>query len=204
MLDYMNLTDSELLTELIGDKGSADCIKEAVNKYSSVPKLVYNYSEDELRKIKGIGTAKIKKLSLLKELIRRLNVYDITSTVKISSPKDLADLIQHDMKYMTQEILRLICLDTKNQVIHIEDVFKGSLNSSIVHPREIFKIAIAHSSANIIIAHNHPSQDPTPSKEDINITVRIKKCGDIMGIHLLDHLIIGGTKYVSLKEKGTI
>ena len=82
--------------------------------------------------------------------------------------------------------------------------FKGSLNSSIVHPREIFKEAVQRGSANIIICHNHPSGDPTPSKEDIDVTLRIKQCGDLMGIKLLDHIIIGNSNYISLKEKGII
>ena len=109
-----------------------------------------------------------------------------------------------EMVFLKQEVLKLIMLDTKNNVIGIKDVFKGSLNSSIVHPREIFKEALKKSSASIIICHNHPSGDPTPSKEDINITIRLKECGKIIGIDLLDHLIIGKNKYISLKQKGII
>jgi len=109
-----------------------------------------------------------------------------------------------EMVVLKQEVLKLIMLDTKNNIIGIKDVFKGSLNTSIVHPREIFKEAIKKSSSSIIICHNHPSGDPTPSKEDINITIRLKECSKIMGIDLLDHLIIGKDQYVSLKEKGII
>ncbi|MDZ5016734.1 DNA repair protein RadC, partial [Clostridium perfringens] len=101
-------------------------------------------------------------------------------------------------------VLKLIMLDTKNNIIGIKDVFKGSLNASIVHPREVFKEALKKSSSSIIVCHNHPSGDPTPSKEDINITVRLKECGRIMGIDLLDHIIIGKEKFISLKEKGII
>lgn len=95
-------------------------------------------------------------------------------------------------------------LNTKSTIVGIKDVFKGSLNTSVVHPREIFKQAINKNSASIIICHNHPSGDPTPSKEDINITLRIKECGDIIGIKLLDHIIIGNNKFISLKERGLI
>ncbi|MFQ9616714.1 MAG: JAB domain-containing protein, partial [Clostridium butyricum] len=98
----------------------------------------------------------------------------------------------------------VITLSTKNTVIDAKDVFIGSLNNSIVHPREIFKRAITSHSASVIICHNHPSGDPTPSREDINITLRIKECGKIIGIPLIDHIIIGNNTFVSLKEKGLI
>ena len=113
-------------------------------------------------------------------------------------------LLINEMNNLNQEVLKLILLNTKNTVIGVKDVFKGSLNSSIVHPREIFREAVQRGSANIIICHNHPSGDPTPSKEDINVTLRIKQCGDLMGIKLLDHIIIGNNNYISLKEKGII
>ena len=109
-----------------------------------------------------------------------------------------------DMKYLKQEKLKILILNTKNIVTYIRDVFIGTLNSSIVHPREIFCEAIKKNGASIIICHNHPSGDPTPSKEDINITLRLKECGKLLGIDLLDHIIIGENKYVSMKEKGTI
>ena len=95
-------------------------------------------------------------------------------------------------------------LDTKNNIIRTKDVFTGTLNSSLIHPREIFREAVKFGSANIIISHNHPSGNPEPSKEDINVSIRIKECGEIMGINLLDHIIIGRNNYTSLKEKGII
>ena len=109
-----------------------------------------------------------------------------------------------EMMVLKKEILKLIMVNTKNVVIAIKTVSIGSLNSSIVHPREIFKEAIRESSASIIICHNHPSGDPSPSNEDINITSRLKECGNILGIELLDHIIIGNRKYVSLKEKNLL
>ena len=110
----------------------------------------------------------------------------------------------NEMQNLPQEVLKLIILNTKNVVISIKEVFKGSLNSSIVHPREIFSEALKKNAASIIICHNHPSGDPTPSKEDINITLRIKECGKIIGIELLDHVIIGNGNYASMKEKSII
>ena len=116
----------------------------------------------------------------------------------------ISTLLINEMSNLKQEVFKLIFLNTKNIVIGSKDVFKGTLNSSIVHPREVFKEAIQRGSASIIACHNHPSGDPNPSKEDINITLRLKECGKIMGIELLDHMIIGANKYVSLKEKGII
>ncbi|KAA0563688.1 DNA repair protein RadC [Bacillus sp. CH30_1T] len=100
--------------------------------------------------------------------------------------------------------VRYICLylNTKNQVLHKQTIFIGSLNASIVHPREVFKEAFRRSAASIICIHNHPSGDPTPSREDIEVTKRLVECGRIIGIDILDHLIIGEKKFISLKEKG--
>ena len=123
---------------------------------------------------------------------------------KVSSPEDIAYLFEDSFFMENQEIVRLISLNTKNIVISIKEIFKGGLNSSIVHPREIFKEALSMSAAAIILCHNHPSGDPTPSIEDVNITKRIKACGELMGIELLDHVILGKNKFISLKQKGII
>lgn len=165
--------------------------------------LVSNYTE--MTNIKGIKRIKASQLIAMVELFKRFKTLRAKRQVlKISSPKDLSEMLMNEMTDLSQEVLKLIMLNTKNEVIGIKDVFKGSLNTSIVHPREIFNEAVKRNSASIIICHNHPSGDPTPSKEDINITIRLKECGSIMGINLLDHIIIGNKKFVSLKEKGII
>lgn len=159
----------------------------------------------EITSIKGIKNIKASQILAIGELFRRFNSLNlIREGNSISSPRDIAKLLINEMMSLKQEILKLIMLDTKNNIIGIKDVFKGSLNTSIVHPREIFKEALKKSSSSIIICHNHPSGDPTPSKEDINITLRLKECSKIIGVDLLDHLIIGKDKFVSLKEKGII
>ncbi len=109
-----------------------------------------------------------------------------------------------DMRYLRKEYFKLIMLNTKNVVIGVRDISIGNLNSSIVHPREVFVEAIKNSCASIIFCHNHPSGDPTPSKEDINITNRLMECGKLLGIDVLDHIIIGNGTYISLKEKGLL
>ena len=122
---------------------------------------------------------------------------------KISSPKDSANILKDFIGENDREALAVLTLDTKNKITSITIASVGSLNSSIVHPREIFKTAILANAASIIIGHNHPSGDASPSKEDISITLRLKECGKILGIELLDHIIIGDdNNYISLKEKG--
>ena len=164
-----------------------------------------NVSFEEASKIKGIKKVKACQIISMMELVNRVRTLKSKNeNLKISSPKDVSALLINEMSNLKQEVFKLILLNTKNVVIGTKDVFKGTLNSSIVHPREVFKEAIQRGSANIIVCHNHPSGDPTPSKEDIDITLRRKECGKIMGIGLLDHIIIGNNKYVSLKEKGII
>lgn len=159
----------------------------------------------EITNIKGIKSGKASQILALAELFKRFKtIRSGKRKIKISCPGDLAEVLQGEMSCLSQEILRVVLLNTKNCIIGVKDIFTGSLNNSIVHPREIFKAAINKNSASIIICHNHPSGDPTPSSEDINITLRIKECGSIIGIQLLDHIIIGNNKYISLKEEGLI
>ena len=123
---------------------------------------------------------------------------------RIKSSYEAVGLVKEFLENSDREKLIVCCLNTKNEPTSLSVVSVGSLNSSIVHPREVFKTAVVSNSASVIIAHNHPSGDMRPSKEDLNITERIKQSGEILGIKLLDHLIIGNEKYLSLKEEGYI
>ena len=123
---------------------------------------------------------------------------------RISKPDEIAEVLRGFLVDCDRETLIVCCLNVKNEPTNISIVSIGSLNTSIVHPREVFKTAVMSNAASIIIAHNHPSGDPTPSKEDINITERLKESGNIIGIKLLDHLIIGTDNFISLKERGYI
>lgn len=149
----------------------------------------------------GIGEAKAAQLIALSEISKRFKAFKSGDEYRITSAKSAAEYVMEDMRYLKKEYLKLIMLNSKNVVIAVKHISVGSLNSSIVHPREVFLEAIKNSSASIIICHNHPSGDPTPSKEDINITNRLKECGKILGIEVLDHIIIGNGIYVSLKER---
>lgn len=203
-----DLTNAELLAVLLrsGTRGE-NIISLSTRLLSEVGGLdgLLHINLDEVKKLKGIKDVKACQIVAMMELFKRFRTLkSISNDFKVSSPKDISTLLINEMNNLNQEVLKLILLNTKNIVIGVRDVFKGSLNSSIVHPREIFREAVQRGSANIIICHNHPSGDPTPSKEDINITLRIKQCGDLMGINLLDHVIIGNNNYISLKEKGII
>ena len=202
------LTNAELLAVILrtGTRGEniVSLSTRIISEFNGLDGLL-EAGLDEITSIKGIKNIKASQIIAIGELVKRINKLNLIRVGKnISSPTDIANILMKEMVVLKQEVLKLIMLDTKNNIIGIKDVFQGSLNTSIVHPREIFKEALKKSSSSIIICHNHPSGDPTPSKEDINITIRLKECGKIIGINLLDHLIIGKSQYISLKEKGII
>ena len=145
--------------------------------------------------------AKAIELSAAIELGRRIQRNQLVRPV-ISSPEDAAELVSEDMRGLQQEHFVALYLNTKNHVIKQKTLFIGSLNASIVHPREVFKEALQSSSASVICLHNHPSGDPSPSPEDISVTKRLRQAGAILGIELLDHIIVGDGCFISLKERG--
>lgn len=158
----------------------------------------------ELRQVHGIGPAKAAQVKAALELGKRCACADPVSRPMINTPSDAADLVMEEMRKLDREHFRIIHLSTRNHVLGICPVSVGSLNSSIVHPRECFKDAIRRNANTIILLHNHPSGDPTPSSEDIEITRRLAEGGKILGIEVLDHIVIGDKKYVSLKEQGVL
>ncbi len=203
-----SLSNSELLAIILrtGTKGE-NVLQLSGRLLSELEGLdgILSANFNDIINIKGIKEGKASQVLAIAELFKRFKTLkSMRRDIKVTSPKDLADLLMGEMNELNQEILKVILLSTKNTIIGIKDIFKGSLNTSVVHPREIYKEAINKNSASIIICHNHPSGDPTPSKEDINITLRVKECGNIIGIQLIDHIIIGNNKFISLKERGLI
>lgn len=158
----------------------------------------------ELASFKGVGPAKAAQVKAAIELGRRLAQAGRTERPAIHSPLDVAALLMEEMRYLDREYFRALSLNTKNQVLAIDNISVGSLNSSIVHPREVFKRAITNSAAAVILVHNHPSGDPAPSREDIEVTKRLVQAGNLLGIGVLDHIIIGDGRYLSFKEKGLL
>lgn len=157
---------------------------------------------DDLRRVSGIGFAKASQMVAAFELGKRFARESVSNGSAVKMPQDVARIFMDEMKHYDREHFRAAFLNTKNQIIRTVTVSIGSLNASIVHPREILKPAISASAASIILVHNHPTGDPTPSREDIEFTRRFAKCGDLIGIELLDHVIIGADRFQSLKEGG--
>ena len=151
---------------------------------------------------KGIGRAKAAQIKAAIELGRRMVRDNPEESVTVHSPQVAADLVMYEMVALEQEELRVILLDTRNRVIRIEEVYRGSLNASQVRVGELFKSAVKRSAASLIVVHNHPSGDPTPSPDDIAITRAIIQAGKLLDIEVLDHLIVGRGRFVSLKERG--
>lgn len=163
---------------------------------------IHRASFDELSSQKGIKLAKAAQIKAAIELGRRLVLESPEERPVVHSPADAAELVQYEMGGLEQEELRVLLLDTRNRVQHIETVYRGSVNSSQVRVAEIFKAAIRRNATNIIVVHNHPSGDPTPSPDDIAITRAILQAGELLDVKLLDHIIIGSGRFVSLKERG--
>ncbi|MBM7644722.1 DNA repair protein RadC [Scopulibacillus daqui] len=166
--------------------------------------LLKEASIEELENVKGIGKTKAVQLIAAMELGRRVSQLKNEERYVIRSPEDGAKYVMDEMRFLSQEHFVCLYLNTKNQVLYRKTIFIGSLNASIVHPREVFKEALRRSAASIICFHNHPSGDPTPSREDIEITKRLVECGMLLGIDVLDHIIIGDQIFISLKEKGIV
>ncbi len=156
--------------------------------------------------LRGIGVVKAKQLGAILEFARKVYAPDKTKRIIIKRLKDVFDFVRADMEFLQVEHFDVIGLSTKNHVIFRDNISIGSLNASIVHPREAFKGLIRRSCAACIFVHNHPSSDTLPSNEDILLTKNLVECGKIIGIEVLDHIIVGadGGGYVSLKEQGNM
>lgn len=157
---------------------------------------------DELCLQHGMGAAKATQIKAALELGKRLTLASPQDRLQVRGPGDVANLLMVDMGLLEQEHLRTVLLDTKNYIIRVANVYSGSLNSAVVRVGEVFREAIRANSASIIAVHNHPSGDPTPSPEDVRVTEMMVEAGKLLDIPLLDHLVIGRSRYVSLKERG--
>lgn len=204
MLDYKKASDKELLRLVVREKVNESVVDDLFKEFKTIDRLIATADETELTKIKNIGSIRASQIKAIYELAYRLYKKEYRSELTITSPEDVARIVTPEMRFLKKEHFRILLLNTKNQVINIHTVSVGTLNSSLVHPREVFNIAIKYSSASIICVHNHPSGNPQPSREDISITNRLIESGDILGIRILDHVVVayGTDKYVSLKEMG--
>ena len=203
-----NLSDAELIAILLrtGKKGKSviEIARELVNKERSLAMLATK-TVDSLQTISGIGKDKAATLAAAFEISRRILFQEkLYSKRKITSPQEIADIFIPMLRDDNKEKFVVVCLNSANKIIKQETISIGNLNSSVVHPREIFKVAIDCLSASIILIHNHPSGNPEPSNEDIQITKKIVESGKILDIPVFDHLIIAGETYTSFVEKRLI
>jgi len=202
------LTDAELIAILLrtGKKGKSviQISQELIIQYGNIA-VLSSKSLNILTDIPGIGKNKAATLMAAFELSRRIQIQSKwMSDQKITSPQDVADIFIPLLRDEVKEKFLIVCLNSANKIIRYEVISIGSLNSSVVHPREVFKAAIDNNSASIILIHNHPSGNPEPSNEDISITKKIVESGKIMDIPVFDHIIIAGNKYTSFVEKRLI
>ncbi len=170
-------------------------------EFGSLPGLS-RASIPELMNVKGVGEAKAAEVKAALELGRRLMTSAPEERPVVSSPADAANLLMSEMMFLEQEHLRLILLDTRNCVLQTPTVYVGSLNTSVVRIGELFRAALKANAAAMIVAHNHPSGDPSPSPEDVQVTRQLVEAGRLMDIEVLDHIVIGYQRFVSLKERG--
>ncbi|MGN1187207.1 MAG: DNA repair protein RadC, partial [Lachnospiraceae bacterium] len=161
-------------------------------------------SVGELAKLPGIGRVKAVQLKSICELSRRMARQSRQSAPRFTSSAEVVEYLMEDMRHLPQEHLKLLLLDTKCKLIHEETISIGTVNSTIMSPREICRMALIHDCTGIILAHNHPTGDPSPSKEDVLATGRIAKAAELIGISLIDHIIIGDNTYISMKDNSMI
>jgi DNA repair protein RadC len=199
------LSDAELLAILlrVGVAGTnvVQLAQQLLAERGGWPGLLRAEYADLCRR-HGLGEAKAATLKAALEIGRRLLLMEHEQRVQIKSPTDVAQLLMLEMSHLDQEHLRTVLLDTKNRVQGISTVYVGSLNTSLIRVGEIFKEALKKNSAALIVVHNHPSGDPTPSPEDVLVTREIVAAGQLLDIEVLDHLVIGHGRYISLRERG--
>ncbi|MCI8579525.1 MAG: DNA repair protein RadC [Dorea sp.] len=165
---------------------------------------LHRFSMEQLVKIRGIGKVKAIQLICILELARRLSKASVSESLSFTSPASIAEYYMEDLRHESQEVMKLIMINSKGRLISETEISKGTVNASLITPREIFIEALLRQAVAVVAMHNHPSGDPTPSSEDILLTKRIKEAGSIIGVELLDHIIIGNNCYVSLREKGIL
>jgi DNA repair protein RadC len=201
------LSDAELLALVLrtGDAASqtsaVDHARLLLTRFGSLRELA-RASIAELCQIKGIGPAKAAELQAVFELARRFSTEALRQGERYTCSEDVFRHYHERLRDRKKEVFLTLLLDCKNQVIREVQVSEGSLTASIVHPREVFAPVVRESAAAVLFVHNHPSGDPTPSREDIEITSRLKEAGNLMGVKVLDHIIIGNGKYVSFVDRG--
>lgn len=199
------LSAQELLAIIIGRGSPKQSVmkiaQELLTTFGSI-EAISNATIEQLDAVTGIGPAKAMQIKACFELAKRKNLEpENNQDAYIETPKDVVNIISKELADKTKEHFKIIMLNTRNKVIGVSGISIGTLNASLVHPREVFKAAIDHCSASIILVHNHPSGDPEPSDDDLIMTKRLVDSGKLVGIEVIDHIIIGKDGYYSFKDK---
>lgn len=201
-----SLSNRELLALLIhsgtAHRSAMELAEEVLAKDKSGIVYLREITVQELMSIRGIGPAKAVRIMAAVELGKRVALKPVYRTGKIENDEDVADLFMEDMRHEKREIFKVLLLDSRGGIISAETVSIGELNSTVVHPREVFSKAVKKSAAAMVLIHNHPSGDPSPSAEDCETTNRLVECGRLLGISVVDHLVIGDGKYTSMRAAG--
>ncbi len=202
------LTDAELLAVLLrtGTKGSPSVhmAEEVLNLSREKEGLLglHSLSLAQLKSVKGIGKVKAVQIKCIGELSKRIAQTTARKGLQFTKPWSIADYYMERLRHKEQEELICMMLDTKNHLLGEEMIFKGTVNASLVSPREVFLAAMSYHAVGILLVHNHPSGDPAPSQADLDFTQRILEAGELLGISLLDHIIIGDCRYLSFRQQG--
>lgn len=205
-LPPVGVDELDILCALIaGGTGSlraVDVGRELLSRFGSLTGVLRE-PPSSLTRVRGVGRRVASRLRAAREAGQRAWAYERKAPkIYLSGPSDVADMLMHEMAGLDREHFRAILLNTKNRILGIRTISVGSLNSSVVHAREVFKAAVSESAQAIVLVHNHPSGVPDPSPEDIAVTERLSEAGRILGIEVLDHVVLGGQGFVSLKELG--
>lgn len=204
------LSDAELLALVLrtGDaaagKSAIDLGRELLERFDGNLRELAKAELNELQQIKGLGLAKAASIKAAFTLGSRFQARRLETLERFTSPAQVFDFFHHELRDNRKELFLILLLDGKNRITRKVQVSEGSLNQSIVHPREVFAPAVRESAAAVIFIHNHPSGDPAPSREDREITRRLKEAGEILGVRVLDHIIIGDGSYYSFVESGLL
>lgn len=202
------LSDAELLAVVIKtgtrDRTSLQLAMELLELHPFYKGLLglHHLSQRDLMQVKGVGRVKAVQLLCVAELSNRLARQTKSQSPKLTCPAEAADYFMAEMRVLETEHIYAVFLDASGRILHYRIIFKGTIRSSLANPREILRLALQYDTAHYVVLHNHPSGDPQPSTEDVQMTERLQEASDLIGIPLMDHIIIGDNQYVSMKERG--
>ena len=195
------LSTTEVLACLLQTPDALHQAQALLATFQGLPGLI-RAAEAELTEVDGIGPASAARIKAALEFARRINLSAREDRPQVRSPSDLAVMLLPEMTHLEREHFLVVSLDTRNHVVAKKTLYIGSLNATHIRVAEVFREAIRHNAAAIIVAHNHPSGDPSPSPDDLQVTRQLRQAGELLSIELLDHLVIGDQRFVSLRERG--